>query len=139
MRLLTYRRALVCVLAAALAACGGESGPDEPKPAVPGTLTLLLATPNKDDDAIRLTITSGVVRNVTAAPGLTLLHRETPTQTVIILAGGLSSGVIARIDVPDVNRAATYGVTLNEIADAGHAIRASTSGYQLVLETPKAP
>lgn len=129
------RMGLVLGCAAGLAAgCdGGPSGP--PKP-VPGTLTVALVTPAADDRAILIAVSGPeTVGEVAAAGtgGYTVHARPAGTSFRAAVFGRLASGPLVSFTVPDVNRAASYTATVQEVVAPDNTLRASTAGYALTL------
>ncbi|HET7232953.1 MAG TPA: hypothetical protein VFJ16_23290 [Longimicrobium sp.] len=120
--------AALCVIAAA---CGdGKRGVVEPPAPVPGVLTVSLATPNADDRAAVLTITGpAAISSVSPSTGIVEHHRTNAGTTRVAVFGALSSGALLRISVADVNQAAQYTVSLEEVADATNALRPTLTGY----------
>lgn len=51
----------------------------------------------------------------------------------VALFGQLGNGAVLRFSVPDVNQAAAYSASVQEVADATNALRPSLAGYQLVV------
>ena len=134
----SIRTAAFAFAVAALGACSGGDGKDPvkpPPPPVPGQLTVTLATPNPDDRALRATLSGpGDITAVQAAgAGYTVFSRGTGTAVNVALFGSLGNGAVLRFSVPDVNRAAGYTASVQEVADAGNALRSSLAGYQLVV------
>ena len=124
-------RATVALLFAAFAvACGDGTGPS-----TPGTLLLSLNSPNVNDAAVLVQVTG---------PGITGVAATSSSQQVFwrlvsgeearaIVIGGIHSGPLLTIEVPDVSRASRYEATIGEIAAEGDSIRASSAGYSLKL------
>ncbi|HYK09788.1 MAG TPA: hypothetical protein VEV39_03230 [Gemmatimonadales bacterium] len=97
----------------------------------PGTLSIKLQSPNSGaDGAILFTLSSPVpVTNVQASAGDTLWSTDfSGTSTKIVLTGAISSGVILRFDVPDVNQFDQYIVSVNQVASsADYSLRSLTN------------
>ena len=107
------KRVLVGVLAvAAIAGCGKESEP------AAGTLLISLITPSVDDGAIRLMVFGGRIGAVTAADPADRIFVSRPDSNTarVIVTGALEAGPLLRIEVPDVELVASYGVTVQEAA-----------------------
>jgi len=130
----TARRFVAALVAgAALIACGGGDGPTAPEP---GTLEVRLTTPNADDRAMLVTVTGPEpIQAVSGAVGSALvLHgRVSGSQATIAVFGPVTSGVLARVAVPDVGRVGAYTVTIVEVADDANQLRASLGGYSLTI------
>ena len=142
------RRAVLATLigaAALLGSCGGGDGgmaPTQPPPvqptapvAVPGTLTVHLATPNTDDGAILLEITGlAPAAEITSPVQGALVHtRANGTSARVAVFGSLGAGALVRFSVPDVNAVQQYGAHVIEASDQGSALRASVTGYKLTI------
>ena len=110
--------ALACAAAAVLAGCGAD-GPAGPPPPVPGTLTVTLATPAADDRAILVSVTGPAAPGEVAAgsAGYVVHARASGTTLRAAVFGRLGSGPLLRFAVPDVNRAAEYSATAQEVVD----------------------
>lgn len=123
--------ATVTLLCAALAAaCGDGTGP-----ATPGTLLLSLNTPAVNDAAVLVQVTG---------PGITGVEPTSSSQQVFwrlvsadearaIVIGGVHSGPLLTIEVPDVNRASRYEAKIGEVAAEGDSIRTNLAAYSLTL------
>ena len=118
-------------------ACGDKKDATSPGGPEPGTLRVVLATPNGDNDGAAVVILSAPAAPtaVTAATGLELWGG--PVQTAvdtIALTGTLSAGTILTLQVADVGRVADYTATLREVAnrDSTVALRDLT-GYALTV------
>ncbi len=120
------------LLAGAAMACGDGGGPQ------PGQLTVTLTTQNQAR-AIVFRVTGPNVQVVGGLP-----TGSFPYQVASVLAGTdtvrvavfapqgttLQPGVIAAFDVPDVGAAASYGVTVQEVAGPSYALQ---TPFQFVL------
>lgn len=126
------------VLALALAAVGCDGGTTEPpiELPVPGTLQLVLATPNDGDGALRLRTWAGPGLEITAVraagTGRTVhLRTEADGRTVAAVFGGLQDGAtLLEVDVSDVRTPSRLQASVLEVAGADYALRATT-GYTL--------
>lgn len=129
------KRTIQVALAAIPLACsgGGDGGITQPPAAVPGILSISLATPNSDDRAILLTISGpGTPASIVAGPaGYRIESRVTGTTARAAVFGNLDNGVLARFSVPDVALAATYAASVVEAAGPSNALRADLSKYVL--------
>ena len=124
---------LACNVAAAIGilSCGGDStGPK----AVPGDLTATLTTPNADDRAILITITSpGTISPGAAGADYVVFSKTLTGKTSVAVFGTLTTGPLVRFSVPDVGQAASYVVTVSDVADASNAPRSSLAGYSVTV------
>jgi hypothetical protein len=97
-----------------------------------GTLFIKLQSPNSGaDGAILVTLSSpALVTNVAATGGDTLWTTDySTTNSRLLLTGPISSGVIAKFDVEDVNLAGEYLVTINQVASSSDYSLRSLSQY----------
>lgn len=119
-----------------LSSCGGESkGTTEPPLPDPGELTVQLTTPNADDGAIMLSI-SGLqnTTEIKASSGSYVSYsRQDGSTATVAVFGEIASGSLVHFAVPDLAAAATYHVTLREVADRSGAIRSLKNGYTISL------
>lgn len=109
--------------------CGGGSEPDEPKA---GNLTVNLTTPNVDDAAIKVTITSPVApTSITGAGGAQVfMSGAIGTTTTVIVTGDLTEGALLTLAVPDTRDDDDYSATVVQVASTTYALRPLT-GYAL--------
>ena len=136
---------LVTFFALLLSCGGGDRGatstepPPPPQPtapvAVPGTLTVRLATPNADDGAIVFEITgpSPATDVAAAAQGAFVHARANGNTSRVAVFGALGAGALVRFSVPDVNAVQQYAAQVIEVSDRGSALRASVAPYQLTI------
>jgi len=123
-----FSRLLSAAAAATVVMIACSKSPTGPQP---GTLSIKLQSPNSGaDGAILFTLSSPVpVTNVQASAGDTLWSTDfSGTSTKIVLTGAISSGVILRFDVPDVNQFDQYIVSVNQVASsADYSLRSLTN------------
>jgi hypothetical protein len=117
-----------------LANCGGGGG--EPGP-VKGFLDVTLNTPNADDGAILLKVQGGEIDSVVGGAmaqygGYTIQ----PSFTRIVVAGNITDGIVARVQVPDINNAGAYSATVEQVAVRNSSTTRSTAGYTLTVSAP---
>lgn len=118
-------RRVVAVLASAIMlvfAC--DKGPSGP---VAGTLKVSLATAEPNARALLLRITSvEAITNVNAARSeLTVFVNKGPSSTTVGVFGPLTAGPVLSIDVPDVNKLASYTASVLDAADANNALKSA--------------
>ena len=127
----------ICLLVCAvmLAGCKFDdelvtTGPPGPPPPAPGTLKVVLASPNMDDSAILVRVTGPQVNTPQLlASGVLMFHRTVTAGTLeVILVGAPESGDLFTIDVPDAV-ATDYTAAVREVSDANEALRPDLSGY----------
>ncbi len=129
------RAASWMVVASVLAACGGGGaggGSTTPVP-VAGSLRVHLTDPSTGDAAILLRVTGPVASGnvVSLLSGVRLEQRAAPGQVTIAIFGPISSGDVARFDVPDVDKVGEYSATVLDAADETNALRKSLGGYSV--------
>jgi len=127
----TPRALLAAALCLLAAACTGDGGVVNPPAPVPGVLTVRLTTPNADDRAAVLTVAAPepVAGVESAAAGVIAHQRTSGTETKVAVFGPLASGALLKLAVADVNKAAQYTVTVQEVADATNTLRPTLAGY----------
>ena len=106
----------VRLLAALLlaAACGNGDGGG---PSGAGDLFVTYQAQNADAGAMVLTISGGVVENVTAMGGQTVsFSKPFPTTTRVVMIGPFTTGDLLRIRVPDVSQVTSYVVRADQVA-----------------------
>jgi hypothetical protein len=128
------RRAVVAL--SLLLVVGLACGEDPIDPPVPGTVHVVLTTPNAGDGAILFLLSGPDAPTAALVPGGSGLRVFGPptlgSTTRFIVTGPLASGTILNLDVPDVNGA--YTATVLEVGQTGtYALRASLIGYSLVV------
>lgn len=120
----------LAALVAMLACSKSPTGPQ------PGTLSLLLQSPNSGlDGAILLTLTGpNPVANVAAGAGDTLWSTDFSGNTSkVLLTGNIKSGVILTFGVPDVNASDQYTVSVNQVASSSdYSLRSLVNYVPLV-------
>jgi hypothetical protein len=122
------RRALESLVVVLLAACSGDyTGPTS------GGLNLRLASPQGDEGAVLFTVAGGAVDTVEASDhGLYFARLDANTVRVVV-TGDLSSGVIARIRIPDDRRASNYTATVSQVALRATYAQRDPAGYSITL------
>jgi hypothetical protein len=112
--------------------CSGEpAGP------VAATLEIGLSTPFQDDGAVLFTIAGGPVDSL-EAPGYSVYSsRPDPTTLQVIITGDLTSGMIARIHIPDERMASRYLATLNQAAARASYAQRDPASYALAVGLPQ--
>ena len=112
--------------------CGGST--ELKQEAVPGTLTVILATPSADDAAIMLTVSGPAApTSVIPRPGLRLFQSGgLGATTHLILTGALTGGPIVTLQVPDVSAASRYHATIQSVSSSTFVLR-PVAGYELTV------
>lgn len=127
---------LACLAAAALTACGDAGGPlAAPAAPKPGVLTVSLTTPFPDDRAVLISVSGpGQPGSVAeAGQGYELHVRPSGPAFRAAVFGKITSGPLLTFAVPDVNRAAAYTATIQEVVDPASNVRPSSAGYVLTI------
>jgi len=110
------RRRLFPLLAlvASVPACGDGGQP----PSGAGDLLVAYSSGSPDAGAMVLTITGGVVENVTPVGNQQVsFSKPYPTTTRVVVIGALTTGDVLRIRVPDVSQTNGYTVRADQVAD----------------------
>jgi hypothetical protein len=125
----TWRRALLGMVLVGLGGCSAEA----PGPAT-ATLSLSLASPAQDDGAVLLTLSGGPVDSI-ETPEYRLYSIPVDANTYrVIIAGQLSSGLIARVHIPDERRSAEYTALVEQVAARGTYRQQDPAGYRLSFD-----
>jgi hypothetical protein len=105
----------VALLSVGLAACGGDGGNGDG--GTPGTLTVVLVTAPSSPGAMMFTISGAKITGVTAS-GSYHKYETTLSQSSrrVMLTGDIVSGALVTISVPDIGKASSYHVTVNQVA-----------------------
>jgi len=128
---MTRRRiALIAVLALAGWSCG-EPGP------VAGELTFNLTTPNTDDGAVQIavsTVAPNMLTSVAAACGgcKAFTAKVSDTQYRAVITGTIGAGAVVRVGVSDVGPRTSYSGQVVAVASRTFVVR-SAAAYTLVL------
>ena len=102
----------------AAAACGGESGGQNPTH--PGDLLVSYFQGGPEPGALLLTITGGPVENVSALGGQQVSFSSPFAGTTkVVVLGTLTNGDLLRLRVPDVTQSTSYTVRVEQAADNG--------------------
>lgn len=104
--------------------------PSAPAP-VPGWLNLQFITPYANDGAVQLTVVGGAIEEIQLLSQFNGYAAVVAGSARLLATGEIASGTVARIRVPDVNKAAGYQALIGQVAERGNfALRASTLGYR---------
>lgn len=108
---------LTIIAAAFLAgSCGGDEGTG-PAPPLPGPLTVTVSSTAGPGAAFLLTVTGEGISDPQAVDPAFQLYTNLSGDTLkAAVIGSIAAGELLRFDVPDVNRAASYRVSLQEVA-----------------------
>jgi hypothetical protein len=111
---------------------GGTKAP-EPEPPVPGTLSIVLTTPNEDDGAlvIRVRPTGGLTIDSVQAGQNVTLHLRTGTERRGAVFGSIQDGhSLAVVYVNDIRDPSLLVAEVLQVAAADYTMRA-LDGYSL--------
>lgn len=102
----------------------------------PGTLKVVLNSPNVSDDAILIRLDGPDMSDVVVSgAGRTAYVRTvSATRIVVAIVGTVSSGEQLRFDVPDTKKSADYRATVLEVSDGSNTLRATPSTYTLQVQ-----
>lgn len=118
---------LLVAFAAVTATCGGPVEPTS------GWVDLQLTTPNTRDGGIMFTVGGAAVDSVRSSYPRLFTRQVSESSWQVIVAGSLSSGVIAQIHVPNIEKLGSYAATPIQVAGQDFAQR-SITGYSLTVE-----
>lgn len=118
---------LATLIGLTLCACSPSTGPTA------GTLDVSLSTPFANDGALLLTISGGPVDSVEAAGSRVYSSRPDERTLLLILAGGIRAGTIARLHIPDTRQASSYVASVSQAAARSYDQR-DPSQYTVQLQ-----
>jgi hypothetical protein len=108
--------------------CSGEyTGP------VSGTLDVRLSSPNSDDGAALFTVAGGAIEAADALGGTVFTAKIDGNTTRVVVAGRVTSGVIARLHITDMRQAGQYTIVLNQVAVRSTYTAREPAGYSISL------
>jgi hypothetical protein len=125
-------RVMTTLLLAGLATTACE---DAAEPPIPGSLLLSVTTPATDDGAIMVRVTGpGIMGVQPTSSGQEMFWRlAAEDEARAIVVGGVQTGPLLTIQVPDVNRFDEYTAEVGEVAAESDAIRTDLAGYSLSI------
>ncbi len=134
------RRIFAMVAALSMgAACTEDPNHPTTGDARQGTVVLYLTTPHTDDGAVLFDVSGPPIDSATAiTPSLRLFTRRVGGSLIGALVGGVASGAVVLLHVPDVDVAGEYRASVREVADRQDSLRSSLTGYVLRV-TPAPP
>ncbi|MGQ0703457.1 MAG: hypothetical protein ACT4PM_10040 [Gemmatimonadales bacterium] len=110
---LPFRLAAILLCGLPLAAACGNGG----EPSNAGDLLVTYHAGSSDAGAMMLTISGGMVENVTAVGSQAVsFSKPFPTTTRVVVIGTFTTGDLLRIRVPDVSLATSYVVRADQVA-----------------------
>lgn len=128
---MTRGRSLVpLVLAALLTTCSGS------EPAGPGWLHVRLASPVTDDGGVMFVVRGAPIDSVRSGFADLYTSHVGTSEWEIIVVGNVSSTVVARLWVPDLDAVARYSATVEQVASGVTFAQRAVDGYRLTVERP---
>ena len=123
--------AFVTAFAATLGSCGDP--PTDGGTPTPGTLRVMLSSPNASDAAIVVRILGvGIQDPLVSGEGRTAYVRVVASGHVqVVIFGPVSSGELLRFDVPDTKQGSSYAVTVLDVSSADNTLRETPTAYTL--------
>lgn len=123
------RLLMLATLGAGLAACDRVM-PDPTGAPNAGSMDVVVSTPNGDDGALLVRIAGGPVDSVTS-PGPYAVYAGAPDGGAVhvIVQGNIAGGVVARVWVPDVTRAASYTAAVEQATARDSYQQRGPAGY----------
>ncbi len=124
-------RGTALLLSLSALACSGSDSPSGP---VPGTLDVVLSSPNSDDGAVMFQVV-GVVDSVEVPAGLNSWQNDAGSNVLrVIVSGNLASGsTLLTLHVPDVAKSSSYSLLVQQVSSETYAQR-PVGGYSLSLQ-----
>jgi hypothetical protein len=99
-----------------------------------GTVVLYLTTPRTDDGAVLFDVSGPPIDSATAVdPSLRLFTRRVGGSVIGALMGGVASGAVVTLHVPDVEAAGGFTARLLQVANRQDSLRSSLAGYALTV------
>ena len=98
----------------------------------PGFLTVRLTAPPSARDLGALLVVEGPGIESVRSPGFEMFQSESTSPLQIVVAGGLSTGPIVQLQVPDRGLHALYRVRLLQVTGEDHSLR-DLSEYEVVI------
>ncbi len=131
---LLRRAAMPLVCVAALGSC--DSGPTDGGEPTPGTLKVILASPNASDAAILVQLDGVEIENVVVSGSGRVAYSRSVSGTRIkaVILGAVGTGELLRFDVPDTRRRTSYTASVLQVSDDANTLRAALTGYTLQIQ-----
>lgn len=102
--------------------------------AVPGTLTVHLASAGANDGAMVLVVSGGMVLSVEAAGSYEVTSTTDAAGVHLMVVGDLTDGALARLEVPDISRASDYLAVIGQVADRTNFGLVDATGYRVTID-----
>lgn len=102
--------------------------------AVPGTLTIHLASAGTNGGAMVLVVSGGAVDSVQAVGNYEVTSNTDGAGVHLMVVGNLAAGALVRLQVPDVSRASEYVAVISQIADRTNFGLVDATGYRVTID-----
>ena len=102
--------------------------------AVPGTLTVHLASAGTNDGAMVLVVSGGPVQSIEAVGSYEVTSSTDEAGVHLMVVGNLAVGALVRLHVPDISRASEYIATIGQVADRTNFGLVDASGYRVTVD-----
>ena len=102
--------------------------------AVPGTLTVHLASAGTNDGAMVLVVSGGAVQSVEAVGSYEVTSYSDQAGVHVMVVGNLTVGALVRLHVPDISRASDYVAVIGQVADRTNFGLVDASGYRVTVD-----
>jgi hypothetical protein len=95
-----------------------------------------VTSPNSDDGGIMFVVRGGPIDSVRSPFADAFTRRLSASEWRLIVAGNVSSAVVARVWVPDLDAAAQYAATVEQVASGITYAQRATTSYALIVARP---
>jgi hypothetical protein len=113
--------------ASLLAGCSNNTSP------VAGTLNVNISSPHHDDGALLLSVYGGPVDSVESV-GFRIYSIRDADSVKFIVTGGLGSGPVARIHIPDGRHTSRYSARISQVAARASYAPRDPAAYSITLQ-----
>lgn len=121
------RLVFALALAVALTTCGTE-------PAGPGWLDVHLVSPATDDGGVMFAVRGAPIDSVRSAFPDLYTNRVSASEWEVIVVGSVSSTIVARLWVPDLDAVARYSATIEQVASGLTYAQRAVGAYAMRVE-----
>lgn len=111
--------------------CSGDAAPSPSALAQPGEANVVLSSATGTEGALLLAITGPVTRVLPV--GYETASRSTSTGASIVLRGDIASGVVVRVQVPDLRNLGEYSVRVDAASDRQTYQELPVGSYTAIL------
>lgn len=102
--------------------------------AVPGTLTIHLASAGTNDGAMVLVVSGGAVMSIQAVGSYEVTSNTDGAGVHLMVVGNLAAGALVRLQVPDISRASDYLAIISQVADRTNFGLVDATGYRVTID-----